>query len=99
MNVRNVEWVVKISKLCNLRCTYCYEFPFLGNPERMSLHDLFRMFQHIADYYSDNPKRMDFVWHGGEPLLRLPHLGLSNHYLTLLRTLVLPAKITKSLLN
>jgi len=72
MQVRNVEWVVKISKLCNLRCTYCYEFPFLGNPERMRLDDLARMFGHIADYYAEAPKRMDFVWHGGEPLLIEP---------------------------
>lgn len=72
MRVRNVEWVVKISKLCNLRCTYCYEFPFLSNPERMSLENLSRMFQHIAEFYAPAPKRMDFVWHGGEPLLIEP---------------------------
>src|SRR5437667_3297167 len=35
----------------------------------MRLDDLFRMFQHIAEYYSEAPKRMDFVWHGGETLL------------------------------
>jgi uncharacterized protein len=72
MQVRNVEWVVKISKLCNLRCTYCYEFPFLASRERMSLDDLARMFRHIAEGYVDDPKRMDFVWHGGEPLLIEP---------------------------
>jgi uncharacterized protein len=72
MQPRTVEWVVKISKLCNLRCKYCYEFPFLANRERMSLDDLARMFQHIADYYRGSRKRMDFVWHGGEPLLVEP---------------------------
>lgn len=72
MPIRNVEWVVKISKLCNLRCAYCYEFPFLANPERMALGELHSMFQHIADYYRSRPKRMDFVWHGGEPLLVKP---------------------------
>src|SRR5690349_9534887 len=69
MRVRNVEWVVKISKFCNLRCTYCYEFPFLSTRERISLDDLSRMFHHIAEFYKEDPKRMDFVWHGGEPML------------------------------
>lgn len=72
MNVGYVEWVVKISKQCNLRCTYCNEFPFLAEKDRMSLEDLKRMFGHIADFYAATPKRMDFVWHGGEPLLIEP---------------------------
>ena len=64
-----VQWVVKISKQCNLRCTYCYEFPYLSDPARMSLQELKRMFKNIADYYGGTGQRMDFVWHGGEPLL------------------------------
>jgi len=70
--VHNVEWVVKISKLCNLRCTYCYEFPFLADRTRMRLEDLRIMFRHIAEFYAARPKRMDLVWHGGEPLLIEP---------------------------
>jgi uncharacterized protein len=72
VNVRNVEWVVKISKQCNLRCSYCYEFPFLANSARMRLAELQQMFRHIGEFYQDHPKRMDFVWHGGEPLLIEP---------------------------
>lgn len=72
MNVRNVEWVVKISKQCNLRCSYCYEFPFLSDRTRMTLDQLEAMFRHIASYYEARPRRMDFVWHGGEPLLIEP---------------------------
>lgn len=64
-----VQWVVKVSKRCNLRCKYCYEFPFLADPARMQLPQLERMFQHIAEYYEGSTERMDFVWHGGEPLL------------------------------
>lgn len=66
---RNVEWVVKIWKFCNLRCSYCYEFPYLSDRSRMSLPQLRRMFEHIADFYGGTGKKMDFVWHGGEPLL------------------------------
>jgi uncharacterized protein len=72
LNVRTVEWVVKISKQCNLRCSYCYEFPFLADRARMSLDELRTMFRHIALFYAGSSKRMDFVWHGGEPLLIEP---------------------------
>ena len=72
LGAKNVEWVVKISKFCNLRCSYCYEFPFLADRARMALPQLRRMFEHIAEYYANRRKRMDFVWHGGEPLLIKP---------------------------
>jgi uncharacterized protein len=64
-----VQWVVKVSKLCNLRCTYCYEFPFLADPARMRLEQLKEMFSHIRNAFAGTSRRMDFVWHGGEPLL------------------------------
>ena len=30
------QFVLKISKYCNLRCDYCYEFPHLGDKARMA---------------------------------------------------------------
>ncbi|WP_454798682.1 radical SAM protein [Novosphingobium lindaniclasticum] len=71
---RRVEFVVKASKLCNLRCRYCYEFEHLASRERMAPEDLERMFRHIADWQESfaAPTAIDFVWHGGEPLLNGP---------------------------
>src|SRR5262245_49181019 len=63
-------FVTKISKFCNLRCTYCYEFDELANKQRMSLDQLRAFFVHVADAaqrYGRNS--LHFVWHGGEPLL------------------------------
>ena len=71
-NPPHLQWVVKVSKLCNLRCRYCYEFPELGNRERMSLPQLEAMFSNIAEYFRGTSRKMDFVWHGGEPLLHTP---------------------------
>jgi uncharacterized protein len=65
----SVDWVIKISRFCNLRCHYCYEFEHLAEQARMSLADLERMFRHIAMHYAGSGKTMNFVWHGGEPLL------------------------------
>jgi len=69
-----VQFVVKSSKFCNLRCRYCYEYPELGNRKAITLDQLDLMYQHIAEYYSklDHPVSIEFVWHGGEPLLQSP---------------------------
>jgi uncharacterized protein len=67
-----VDWVIKISRFCNLRCRYCYEYPHLGDHTRMSLAHIEAMFRRIAEHYQSSDKRMDFVWHGGEPLLIEP---------------------------
>ena len=42
---KNIELVVKITKHCNLRCAYCYEFPFLGDKARMSLAQIEHLFR------------------------------------------------------
>lgn len=75
---RFVQFVVKVSKFCNLRCKYCYEFEELGRREAMSREQLLRMYQHIHDYYVEKDRREDqrtevrFIWHGGEPLILEP---------------------------
>jgi uncharacterized protein len=64
--------VLKVSKLCNLRCGYCYEMPELANKERMSLLDIQKLFRHVRDYVWQWGKKpsdhvLQFIWHGGEP--------------------------------
>jgi uncharacterized protein len=64
-------FVLKISKFCNLRCTYCYEYEDLGRREMMSLAGLRRLARSVASVYVDRGwrARLHFVVHGGEPLL------------------------------
>ena len=71
---KRVQFVVKTSKFCNLRCRYCYEYPELGNKAAIALEQVEQMFHHIANYYRqlDFPVDIQFVWHGGEPLLQSP---------------------------
>lgn len=68
----HVQWVVKVSKHCNLRCKYCYEYTSLADRRRMSVPQLQAMFAHIAEAYAGSGREMSFVWHGGEPLLNEP---------------------------
>jgi uncharacterized protein len=45
-------WVVKLSKLCNMRCSYCYEWNELGNPARMSPELWRQVLQAAVDYHA-----------------------------------------------
>jgi uncharacterized protein len=62
---------MKLSKLCNLRCSYCYEYDELGDPGRMPLDRLDWFFAGLAEHYQAAAWRfkVHFVLHGGEPLL------------------------------
>ena len=68
-----ITLVVKVSKLCNLRCTYCYETPELANRARMSIEDIGSMFRNVRDYFKQSRGvdyrkcHVQFIWHGGEP--------------------------------
>ena len=71
---RSVQFVTKTSKHCNLRCRYCYEYAELGNKGAIDLAQIEAMFRNIASHYQklDFPMNIEFVWHGGEPLLQHP---------------------------
>jgi uncharacterized protein len=72
--VRNVDFVLYTSKLCNLRCAYCYELPLLSDKTRMSLEQVERLFTHVRTWLDERgePVWVRFQWHGGEPLLIPP---------------------------
>jgi uncharacterized protein len=36
----------------------------------MSIPEIDAFFKHVAQFYAEAPQKMDFVWHGGEPLLQ-----------------------------
>lgn len=72
-----VDWVVKASKLCNLRCKYCYEWEELADPERMSLDLWEKVLIALREHLEESSRKAfhaglvqaDIIWHGGEPLL------------------------------
>jgi len=64
------QFVIKVSKYCNLRCDYCYEFPHLGDKARMNLNQIQAAFQNIKSSINELAiERVNFIWHGGEPFL------------------------------
>jgi uncharacterized protein len=67
---RSINFVRKISKFCNLRCSYCYEFEELANRRRMGIEELRALFINIRDGMGDlRGNEITFIWHGGEPFL------------------------------
>lgn len=71
---RAINWIIKLSKLCNLRCGYCYEWNELGNPQRMSTGLMESVVQAAEDLHRLRLKttpsvRTTLIMHGGEPLV------------------------------
>jgi uncharacterized protein len=72
--MKSVEWVVKASKFCNLRCGYCYEWNSLGDSSRLSLEGWRHVLDGVRDYHVALERRLErevesrLIWHGGEPL-------------------------------
>lgn len=71
--MRFVEWVVKPSTYCNLRCRYCYEWNGLANTARMELAVWSKVARGIVEYHrlleqqAGEAVTTRIIWHGGEP--------------------------------
>lgn len=75
--LHHLHVVIKLSKRCNLRCTYCFEYEHLADPRRMDPVQLRRVLLNVRDYVRSLPPRprvVHLVLHGGEPLLLPPAL-------------------------
>lgn len=72
----HLDVVLKISKHCNLRCTYCYEYEELADRSRMSLDQIGRVFDTLRRYtdVNDSITSIRFAWQGGEPMLIKPEV-------------------------
>jgi uncharacterized protein len=70
---KSPQFVVKLTKHCNLRCKYCYEYPYLSDKTKMELPQIESMLTHIASTLVQHQvMQTSFSWHGGEPLLLSP---------------------------
>ncbi len=59
--------IVKVTNACNMRCRYCFIEPEIFH-QTMSVATM----QRVVRAFLDSPQlsSIQFVWHGGEPLLR-----------------------------
>lgn len=56
--------VIELTEKCNLGCTFCLRPSF--NNSLMSLEVLEKVIKSFLEYENE---RVDFIWHGGEPLI------------------------------
>jgi uncharacterized protein len=63
---RHTGLIVKCTRLCNLRCTYCHDWK-TGPDQTMP----FPVLAHMTSQVLRDPENdsVSFLWHGGEPLL------------------------------
>jgi len=70
IEIQNKTVIVKVTPDCDLECAYCYYHPSCdtngGQPTVMSKDLLERLIEQVL---STVPGNIDFIWHGGEPLL------------------------------
>jgi uncharacterized protein len=82
------EFILKINNLCNLNCSYCYEYnladdSYKRQASRISDKVIYQTAIRIREHcYRHNLKRINICFHGGEPLL-----GGISHLLMLTTTI------------
>jgi len=69
LSAKKLVVVLKATRLCNLRCTYCHSWAE-GPNQTMQFETLVRTIHQILAI--PNIKRFEFVWHGGEVTLLKP---------------------------
>lgn len=69
LNASKVVVVLKATRLCNLRCTYCHSWAE-GPNQSVKFENLISIVKRILAI--PNVSRVEFVWHGGEVTLLRP---------------------------
>jgi uncharacterized protein len=68
--LNEVNFYIKLTKKCNLRCRYCYEQQSHGDSRILTLSDMALILQKIKAYCLANKlKKVRLSYSGGEPLL------------------------------
>lgn len=63
--------IIKVTHKCNMRCAYCYDSYSPASNDKIVNIAFIQTVLHWLKGYTDNSgiDAVDFVWHGGEPLL------------------------------
>ncbi len=65
--------IVKVTERCNSNCAYCDVVRKPGTGGTMPLSVFDTLCCRIDEYLRSHPdERLDFIWHGGEPLTLSP---------------------------
>lgn len=62
---KSISLIVKITDKCNMRCDYCYNYQEAKEYDELATADINRLIDLLAEKF----KKINIIWHGGEPLL------------------------------
>lgn len=61
----HINLLILPTDACNMNCIYCFHKPYSHNFEKISIKTL----EHLLTITAPNYKRINIIWHGGEPML------------------------------
>lgn len=61
----HINFLILPTDSCNLNCVYCFHKPHSKSFDKISIDTI----KHLLDISSPYYKNINFIWHGGEPLL------------------------------
>lgn len=61
----HINLLILPTDACNMNCTYCFHRPYSCHFEKISIQTI----KHLLDITTPYYKRVNIIWHGGEPLL------------------------------
>lgn len=67
---KSIIFVIKVTHFCNMSCKYCYNKKIHKSGHTIDINLLERIIIWVGKYCKNsNIQKVEFVWHGGEPLL------------------------------
>lgn len=67
--MRSIKAIIKVSSECNLACSYCYYSPCHPRDGHGSMMGREVLRRSVSQLMALCPHEVEFIWHGGEPLL------------------------------
>lgn len=65
--INNIAFISKVTNSCNLNCSYCYYKNSLSKNKKIMSDNVLE--EVITKTLENNDKAVNFLWHGGEPLI------------------------------
>lgn len=61
----HINLLILPTDACNMNCIYCFHRPYSCHFEKINIQTI----KHLLDITTPYYKRVNIIWHGGEPLL------------------------------
>lgn len=63
--------VVKVAEGCNMNCSYCFIDAGVSKTRKMTVETARRILDEMIEMHKDDDRKINYCFHGGEPLLNM----------------------------